>query len=489
MKFFPSLQPATAAAVLATLVLGACASDRGLQPDAQATLNPGQLPSQQVLAQSRLPLASAWPAQDWWKRWNDPQLDALIDTGLRQSPSLAQALARVHAAEAQAGAANADRGPTLGASAGYSGVRLPDAIIPAQLGGGDLRYSSNVMAQFKWDIDLWGGKRAAWEATVGEAEAAAIDAQAARITLSTAIARTYAQWVAAWQQYDVAAADTARTRQMHSLLAQRVKQGLDNQISLQQTQAEFSAAEGRQQAAEQAVSHLRLALMQLTAQAPDAAQQLKRPALTPASRQFAETLPQDAGIALLAHRADVQAARLRVEAASKNIAAAKTKFLPDISLGALAGAVGDKHFDLLHMANVFYQFGPSITLPIFESGKLRANLAGQNARYEAAVAQYNQTLLDAVHQVADSVNNARLLQQQIAQQQQAVQAARKAWELMRQRYGQGLVNNLQVLQIQQQLLAAQQRLAQLQAQRMDNAIALTHALGGGYPPATAARAP
>ncbi len=469
-----------AAAAIASALLAGCASSRNLQAQPQAQLTPEALPAQQVLARSALPIQHAWPQQDWWLGWHDAQLNQLIQAGLTSSPTLAQALARVHAAEAQAGIARADRGPTLGAVIGYSGVRLPQAIIPVSAGGGELDYRSDLLVQFKWDVDLWGGKRAAWEAAVGEAQATAVDAQAARIALSTAIARTYAQLAAAWLQHDVANADVQRTGQLNTLQAQRVKEGLDNQISLQQTRAEAAAALQRQQQAMQQIAHLRLALAQLSAQGPDAALLLQRPTLTPDSLHFAEVIPDNASIGLLAHRADIQAARLRVQAAQQHIANARTQFLPNISIGALAGALGDQHFDLFSLSHVFYQFGPTVTLPIFESGKLRANLEGQNARYEAAVAQYNQTLLDATHQVADAVTNARTLREQIAQQQSSVDAAQKGWNLMQQRYGKGLANRLQVLQIQQQLLGAQQRLAQLQAQRMDNAISLTYALGGGY---------
>ena len=485
MPLFPfapsSLRTLPTGALLVTAaVLAGCANSRGLTPHAQTAPDASQLDARQVVRRSGLSVTQAWPQKDWWRGWHDAQLDALIEQGLRQSPTLAQALARVHAAEAQAGYADADRGPTVTASAGYSGVRLPDALLPANFGGGKFGYKSDTLGQFKWDVDLWGGKRSAWEALAGEAQASAIDAEAARITLSTAIARTYAQLAGAWMLQDVATADVARNRQMVALQSQRVKTGLDNRITLQQFESELRAAEQRREQAAQSITHLQLALAQLAAMGPDSALTLKRPRLTPESMRFAEAVPDDASVSLMAHRPDVQAALLRVQASSRQIDAAKARFLPNISLGALAGALGNEHFDLFHLSNVFYQFGPSISLPIFENGRLRANLDAQDARYEAAVAQYHQTLLGAAHQVADSVQSAHALKQQVDEARQSVTAAQQAWTLTRQRRDSGLLNSIQVLQVQQQLLGAQQRLAQLQAQRMDNAIALTYALGGGY---------
>ena len=160
---------------------------------------------------------------------------------------------------------------------------------------------------------------------------------------------------------------------------------------------------------------------------------------------------------LLGRRPDIVAARWRVEAADKQIKVAKTKFYPSFNLTALAGVVAPNVGDLLKSSSTFAYIGPALSLPIFEGGKLRANLANTDAQYDLAVANYNQTVLDALRDVADRVNAVRSLAQQAQSQQQAVDTARAAFDLAQQRYRAGIGSYLDVLTAQSTLLQSQQQ--------------------------------
>src|SRR5690606_20589283 len=172
----------------AGLLLAGCASTGGLAPQGHP-VDADSLRSGRSLGTPGLSEA-AFPARDWWTTLGDPQLDALVREALRDSPSLAAADARVRQAQAQAGLVDAARKPTLGANARESAVQLPETLAPEPLGG-DLQASTVLMLDFKWAPDLWGGKRAQYEAAVGQARAAQVDAQAARLTLSSNVARSY----------------------------------------------------------------------------------------------------------------------------------------------------------------------------------------------------------------------------------------------------------------------------------------------------------
>ncbi|MDN5782483.1 MAG: TolC family protein, partial [Luteimonas sp.] len=150
----------------AVLMMAGCASTHGLAPDGHA-IEADSLASNRSLDTLALSDA-AFPAQDWWTALGDPQLDTLIREALQDSPSLAAADARVRQAQAQAGLADAARKPTLGASAQETAVQLPETLAPAPLGG-DLQASTVLMLDFKWAPDIWGGKRAQYEAAVGAA--------------------------------------------------------------------------------------------------------------------------------------------------------------------------------------------------------------------------------------------------------------------------------------------------------------------------------
>jgi NodT family efflux transporter outer membrane factor (OMF) lipoprotein len=187
-------------------------------------------------------------------------------------------------------------------------------------------------------------------------------------------------------------------------------------------------------------------------------------------------------VELIGHRADLVAARWRVEAASKDIKSAKTEFLPNVNLGAMIGLVGLGGGNLFTMQNRFYEVAPAISLPIFDGGRRRANLSGKDAQYDVAVAQYNQTLVSAVNEISDDYDALNSVKQQIDAQQRAVDAASDAWKLSEQRYKSGIGSYLEALSVRQELLAAEQRMATLHAQQTDLNVQLIQALGGGFRP-------
>ncbi len=467
-----------AAATTLMLALAGCANGDGLRPSG-SLLDPTTLQAEQSLATVRAPNAT-WPASDWWTGLGDAQLDALISEALQDNPSLAEADARARAAQAHASAADAARQPSINAAASVSGARIPTTLLPASAGGGHFNVAKYGYASFKWGLDLWGGKRAAWEAALGASRAAEVGAQAARIELSGNVARAYAQLGYAFIQQDLSDAEWQRATTARKLTQQRLSAGIDNQTQLHQGDGEVASAEQQKALAKRAVDAARSALSVLLGKGPDRGRRIARPQRL---RPSALAVPDNLSVALLAHRADLVAARWRVEAMTKNIKAAKTEFLPNISIGAMAGVIRLGGGNPLTLPARLYQFGPSLSLPIFAGGRLRANLASQDAQYDAAVAQYNQTLVGALNQVADDISAAQSLQEQLAAARNVRRAARQAWDLAQQRYRAGIGSYLESLSVRQQLLAAEREVAALQAQQVDLSVQLIQALGGGYRPA------
>jgi NodT family efflux transporter outer membrane factor (OMF) lipoprotein len=473
-----------AAGIGLSLLLAGCASTGGLHPNGTLT-DPSSLATAQSLA--RLHAAeTSWPSQDWWTTLGDPQLDALIAEALRDNPSLAIADARARQAQAEVGTANAERGPTVNAGAALSGARLPTTVLPADAGGGHFLKAQYGYASFNWGLDLWGGKKAAWEAAVGAAKAADIESRAARIELSANVARAYARLGYAFAQKDVADAEFQRASESRKLTAQRVAAGIDSQLQLKQGDAEVAQAQRSQAVADRNVDAARSALSVLLGKGPDRGLSIGRPAvLQPA----AVAVPADLSAELIGHRPDLVAARWRVEAAQKEIKVAKTEFLPNLSIGALAGLLTTGGNNLFELPARFYQFGPSLSLPIYDGGRLRANLGSKDAAYDLAVAQYNQTLVGAVNEVADDLSALDSMHTQIDAQQRALDAASQAWQLAQQRYKAGVGNYLEALTVRQQLLQAEQGMAALKAQQVDLSVQLLAALGGGYQPRDASSVP
>jgi NodT family efflux transporter outer membrane factor (OMF) lipoprotein len=473
---FPKLsstRPGFAPLLLSVLVAAGCASTHGLAPQDRA-LDADVLQAQRSLAQPGFSDA-AFPAQDWWKTLGDPQLDALIAEALQGTPSLDAADARVRQAQAQAGQADAARKPDLSASAQATTVRLPETLAPEPLGG-ELNTSAVLMFDFKWTPDLWDGQRAQYEAAVGQLRAAEIDAQAARLMLASNIARSYVSLAQAFDALDVAQREGQRSADLLELSRQRVAAGLDNQMQLRQAETAIASAKQQAQAAQQQIDALRNALAALLGQGPDRGLQIAAPQLldAPAPRVPA-VMPSE----LLGHRPDVVAARWRVEAAGRGIDATKASFKPSVNLSAIVGLAAPNLGDLFGSDALLGYGGPALSLPIFDGERLRANLAKSDADYDLAVANYNQSLVGALREVADALQSARSLEAQIASATRARDAAQQAFDIARARYRAGLGTQLDVLAAQRPLLQLDQQLTTLRAQRYIAAIDLDGALGGG----------
>ncbi|QJI29694.1 efflux transporter outer membrane subunit [Pseudomonas sp. ADAK18] len=460
--------------VLVAMTVAGCANYSGLDTEGKR-LEANNLQAGKSLSGVTLSPA-AWPKADWWKSLGDPQLDGLIHEALRDSPDMQVASARAHQAEAAAYAADAARMPTLDASAGVSRSRLAKDQDPQGVGG---TYATvrNISAGFNYNFDLWGGQRAAWEAALGQARAAEVDQQAAQLTLAADVARAYSDLGRAHIVRDLANDDLKRTRQMLDLSKRRLSSGIDSQYQYQQTESLEASSESQLIDAEKTLQSAKITLAVLLGKGPDRGNELSRPnVLKPSAVAVPSVLPAE----LLGRRPDLIAARWRVEAASKNIVAGKANFYPNLNLSASAGAeslLGDAMFG---SASRFFSIAPTVSLPIFDGGRLRADLDSRDADYDLAVAQYNKSLVKALGDVSDSLSQLRDIGRQIQAQQHATDIAQESYNTVVQRYGSGIGNYLDVLSIEQQLLQAQRQLASLNAEQIDLSIQLMQALGGGF---------
>lgn len=456
------------------LTLAGCASYRGLHTEA-SSINAAGLNAAQTLNGVKLSPA-AWPKSDWWTQLGDPQLDGLIREALQDSPDMQIASARAHQANAAAYAADAARMPTLDAEASVSRSRLARDQDPSGQGGS---YSTlrSLGVDFNYTFDLWGGQRDAWEAALGEARAAEIDRQAASLTLAADVARAYSQLGQAYIVHDLTQDDLKRTRQMLELGQRRLASGIDSTYQYQQTESLAASSEEQAINSGKQLRSAQIALAVLLGKGPDRGGQISRPAvLKPGAVALPSALPAE----LLGRRPDLVAARWRVEAASKEIDASKTRFYPNLNLSAAAGTqalLGDAIFGA---PSRFFNIAPAVSLPIFDGGRLRADLDARDADYDLAVAQYNKRLVSALGEVSDSIDQLHALGRQIVAKQHATDIAQQSYDTVMQRYGSGIGNYLDVLSVEQQLLQAQRQLAELNAEQIDMSIQLMQALGGGF---------
>jgi NodT family efflux transporter outer membrane factor (OMF) lipoprotein len=469
-----------AAAPAAALLVAACASPGGLAPKSKA-IAPASLEAARTLADRQA--SREWPAADWWKRFGDPQLDALVDEALAENPSMGAARARLDRAAALAGVAGAPMTPRVSAAADLNRQRYSaTGIFPPPIGG-SYYTQSQLALQFSYEIDFWGKNRAAYDAALGQVRAAEVDGFAARLLLSAAVAHAYAQLGHAYDQLDVAQATLAQRQAIYDLTRQRLAAGLDTKVELKQAEAAIPAARQRIAQFEEDIALARNQLAALAGKGPDRGLAIQRP--RPEARPVAlpSTLPAD----LIGRRPDVVAQRSRVEAARRDVDSAKAQFYPNINLAALAGVQTVSYGKLFSPDSRVPQIDAAVLLPIFDGGRLRGNLGVKDADYDLAVEQYNQTVLDAVRDVVDRLASLRSVDAQNAEAVAGLSATEEAYSVAVARYRAGLGNYLQVLTAETQVLDQKILRADLRYRELDLSIDLIRALGGGFEETSAAK--
>ena len=477
-------------ALLAPLWLAGCASQGSLPPHpvvldgAQLTRStgsgamasrtgPGNTANTVNTAASA---ANQWPAPAWYQAYGDPALDALIARALDGSPSLQAATARLDKAAAQAGVTRAGLYPQLAADGSINRQRLSgNGLYPPPYAGMTLNMN-NVQLTGSWDLDLFGQHRAELEAAVGAARAAQVDADAARILLTTQVTRGWFSLARLLEQQRILTDIQGQRRQTVDLVRQRVTTGLDTTVELRQAEGQAFEVDRDLAALDEQIGNTRHALAALIGQGPTA--------LNDANPRWSDTRalawPREVPADLLGRRADLTAARLRIEAATRGVDAAKATFYPNISLSAFVGLNAIGFSDWMTGSSRAFGIGPAVHLPIFEAGRLRANLRSQNADLDSAIASYNGALVDAVRDVADQLNSLDSLRVQQERQVDVQRATDEAQALATARYKAGLGTFLTVLQALANELIQRRVSNDLKYRVIDTQIALIRALGGGY---------
>ena len=422
--------------------------------------------------------AAAWPTEAWWADYRDPQLDRLIEEALAAAPSLAIAEARLRKAGATAQAADASAGPQLSANASPSEQKLSyNHLTPRSATPQGWNDYGRVTLDFSWELDFWGKNRAAIAAATSEAEAARADAAQARLVLAASLASAYAELARLHAAHDTAVAAFDVRAKTAELFARRQANGLETLASVRQVEARRASAEVDVRMLDEQLVLQRHRLAALMGAGPDRGLAIARPQVDLA-RGFG--LPPQLAAELLGRRPDIAAARLRAEAAARRIDQTSASFYPNINLAAFIGLQSLGLDRLARSGSEIGSFGPALSLPIFEGGRLRANLRGSEADYAQAVASYDAAVVQALQEVADASASRRALAGQLAMSDEAVAASRDAWQGQQRRYEGGLATYLDVLSAEDSLLSNLRSQSDLRARSFALDVALKRALGGGY---------
>ncbi len=464
------MRKSSALALISALMLSACVDAPPTTPQVKQVQQPDL--GLTGVAAPRYP-------REWWKAFKDPQVDRLAALVIADNPTLAGALAKLRAAQAELAVNRAEDRPqvTLDGSEQRT-LFSKDYIIPPPFGG-SYRWYGALTANMSWNLDFWGKQADLIAKARSTAEANALDAEAAHLALSGAFAQAYIDLVLNYQNGDIADATVAERSEILQITQGRFDAGLENASAVEQAKSLLSISKAdqlRYAAAREVDVH---AIAALAGQGAALYGTITRP--TP-DLDVALPLPDKLPADLLARRPDILAAQAQVEAAVQGREAAHADFYPDINLEALIG------FQSIGLSNMFsgnaftMGVGPALHLPIFDAGKLRAQYANATADLDSSVADYNGAVVNAIKQTADAMTEVQSLAAQRGHQDDAVKSAQRAYEIARERYRSGLATQLPMLTAESTLLEARQELAGVVAEGAKQRITLLLTVGGGFEP-------
>ena len=419
---------------------------------------------------------TTWPDAHWWQRYHDDQLDALESRALDSAPTLAVARARFEQALRAVDVAAAEGGLNVGANAQLTRQRLSEnGLIPPKFLGFTWYGEGDLGASFKYDFDFWGRHAHEVAAATDRTRAAAAERESAAIMVTSAVADAYFGWQATQARLAVAHELAKLQDRTRAIAAARAKQEIDPLDVVLQSDAQLAGAREQVAALTGAAAIQHAALAALLGIAPADLPTLQAHALPAAIAG----LPADAGLDLVARRADVSASRWRVEAAVRDADVARDAFYPDISLSAMLGLQSIDLGKMLSPGSRVLSIGPALHLPMFDKS-LHARFGVSQAALQAAVADYNAAVVDAARDVAAQALT--LQQVQARQHEHAAQivAAEDFRKSAQARETRGVADARPTLAASAEVQRQRDAEIQLDAAALSAEIALTKALGGGY---------
>ncbi|WP_439212882.1 efflux transporter outer membrane subunit [Duffyella gerundensis] len=489
-----SLRQPRLSVLMLTLLLAGCAVGPDYQtpqPNTPARYN--DLAS----AEGSRPQPAA-PNPQWWQSFNDPQLDSLISRAISDNISLQQAVLRIAGAREQLSQARGGLFPSLNGAASFNRQQLGAKGLLQANGAYDLvdqqapqaRGALDSLTQpvslyqgsfdASWELDLWGKVRRQVEMANAQQQQSIESRNDALVSVEAEVARAYLQLRGAQAVSSTLQSQIDVAQQTVELTQSQQRNGLAPELDVENSRAQLSS--------------LRAQLPQYQAQARQAMNGLavllgKPPGMLDGELQAPRALPvlPDAvavGIpsTLVRRRPDVRQAEATLHAQTANIGVNVAQLFPSLSL---TGQLGVRNTDASYLDNWsshFYSYGPSLSIPIFEGGRLVSSVKLARAQQANAALAYRQTVLTALQDVENALVSYRTDQQQVTQLDETVESLQRSFNLASDSYGKGISTFLDVLDAQRQLAQAKQQAARARVQSNLDLVALYKALGGGWEP-------
>jgi multidrug efflux system outer membrane protein len=423
---------------------------------------------------------------NWWLVFNDPTLDQLEKDADAANQDIRIAVARVDQAEAGARYARSFMFPTL--SLGSSASRTREAQNRPNNGNTNGRAATFNDFQFplffSYELDVWGRVRRSLESARDVQQATEADLRFVRLSIEASVALDYYSLRENDAERAVLDSTIQQLQQALDVMNNRFHKGISSELEVKQTKTLVDQTKAQAQALDVQRAQLEHAIAVLDGRAASDFSLPKAPfdGLPPS---VPAGLPSD----LLERRPDIAEADRNVAAATAQIGVAKTAYLPQISLTGYAGFESTNTTSIFNWQNAIASLGAAALTPVFNGGRIRADVDRAKAAYRGSLAQYEKTVLIAYQDVEDQLAALRILSGEAQSENDAVDDARRAEEIAMNRYKAGLVSYLDVVFAQTTLLSNQRVATQISGQRMVATVVFVKALGGGWLGVSSPRAP
>jgi multidrug efflux system outer membrane protein len=467
--------------LLVLLLLSGCTVGPDYRPPAEP------VPARFVEAEGQAALGDAELAR-WWSRFGDPELDALVNRALAQNLDVQSAAARIREARAREIVAGAAGSPRVDAQGSVTRQRISEHAIPvppgAGNGGGSFGLPGSEFTTWRagfdasWEIDLAGRNRRSGEAARARTGAAEWSRRDVQVSVAAEVASAYLRLRTLQARIGNARAELERQQRYEQLVAARARGGLVTGQDLEQQRSERSTAAAAIPAFEAQAKAEMHALGVLTGQTPEA---LNSELMAPAAISHPPPVPPGLPSDLLRRRPDIRATERELAAATADIGVATADLYPRFSLTAAPALVSTSLASLLDWGSRSFSIGGAVSWPLLDGGRIRGNIAVANARQQQALIAYRKSVLTALQDVEDSLSRVDGDRRQLAQLEDAQQAAGRAEEIARTRYRGGLVTYSDVLGAQARRIALEGQVIETKGALARDTAALFKALGGGWP--------
>lgn len=420
-----------------------------------------------------------WPEANWWAGYDSKELNALIESALKQNPSIQAVRERIEFAKSEAVIARSELLPLVYFDASdqlqyLSENGLYRALNPnISLGNQQIDFSLS----FSYEFDFWGKYRNLYRAALGRQKAAVAETAQVELMVSTALAKVYfalktnllrkAYFEKLWQV----------RKAYFELQSQVLKHGLDTKLAPLLSEEAVFEAKQRVYEIEQEIAVNKHTVNILAGRGPDEALELGEK-LAPLPQKLA--VPEAVSSELLSRRPDLMAEVWRMDALAKEVGAAKADFWPNVNVLGLLGFQSGSWSKLFEWASKTIGALPGLSLPVYTAGAIGANVDAKRALFNEAVYQYNDLILKSFQEVSDLLAMGKAVFGEKEKQDQIVANAAARYKLTRDRQRKGIDNGLTVYRFEEELIQKELRDVELLYQQYLVSVSLTKALGGGY---------